>query len=148
LSLPHVKDWWDTYYEQHAKDESRIFGAGPTWAAFFDALKEQYYPVGRKIHNVFHVSCLKKSLRQHVVANEELPIVDEEGHLILIPEDILEVRDKLLRNKDIKEYLVKRKSFPREDATWESEHVLQQTSSRLLVGKQFLVGETVMFPSP
>jgi hypothetical protein len=58
------------------------------------------------------------------------------------------VRAKQLRNKDIKEYLVKWKNLPIEDATWESEQVIQQTGSRLLVGKQFPVGETVMFPSP
>jgi hypothetical protein len=73
-----------------------------------------------KIHNVFHVSCLKKTLGQHVVANEELPPVDE-GHLILIPEEILEVRAKQLRNRDIKEYFVKSNKLPIEDATWESE---------------------------
>jgi hypothetical protein len=48
---------------------------------------------------------------------------------------------------DIKEYLIKWKNFPIEDATWESEQVLQQTDSELLVGKQFPAGETVMFPS-
>jgi hypothetical protein len=87
-------------------------------------------------------------LAQHVVANDELPPVDEEGHLIFIPEDVLEVRAKKLRNRDIKEYLVKWKNLPIEDANWENEQVLQRTDTELLVGKQFLVGETVMFPSP
>jgi hypothetical protein len=32
-----------------------------------------------KIHNVFHVSCLKKELRQHVTSSTELPPLDEEG---------------------------------------------------------------------
>jgi hypothetical protein len=45
-SLPHVRDWWETYCEKHVEDESAIFGPGPTWETFVDALKEQYYPVG------------------------------------------------------------------------------------------------------
>jgi hypothetical protein len=94
-------------------------------------------PQGSKIHNVFHVSCLKRALGQHVVANEELPPVDEEGHLILIPEEVLEVREKQLRNRDIKEYLIKWKKFPIEDATWESEQVLQQTIQDCLWASNF-----------
>jgi hypothetical protein len=39
---------------------------------------------GCKIHNVFHVSCLKKEVGQHVVISTELPPLDEEGKLILI----------------------------------------------------------------
>jgi len=68
-------------------------------------------PSERKIHNVFHVSCLKRALGQHVVAIEDIPRVFEQGHLILIPEEVLEVRVKQLRNKDVKEYLVKWKNL-------------------------------------
>jgi hypothetical protein len=114
---------------------------------FEEVAYELELPQGSIIHNVFHVSCLKWALWQHVVATKELPIVDEEGHLILIPEEILEVRAKQLRNREIKEYLVKWKKLPIEDATWESEQVRQQTDSGLLVGKLFPLGETVMFPS-
>jgi hypothetical protein len=64
-------------------------------------------PPESKIHNVFHVSCLKRAIGQQIIANEGLPPVDEEGQLILIPEDVLEVREKRLRNRNIKEYLVK-----------------------------------------
>jgi hypothetical protein len=53
-------------------------------------------PQGRKIHKIFHVSCLKKALGQHVKPIEELPPMDEEGHLVLIPEEVLEVREKRL----------------------------------------------------
>jgi hypothetical protein len=94
-------------------------------------------PQGSKIHNVFHVSCLKRALVQHVVANKELPPVDEEGRLILILEEVLDVREKQLRNRDIKEYLIKWKILPIEDATWESEQVLQPIDSGLLVGSNF-----------
>jgi hypothetical protein len=45
-SLPHVRYWWETYYEKHVKDESTIFGPEPTWVDFVDSLKEKYYPVG------------------------------------------------------------------------------------------------------
>jgi hypothetical protein len=48
-------------------------------------------PQDIKIHNVFHVSCLKKSLGQHVRPIEALPPMDEEGQLVLIPEEVLEV---------------------------------------------------------
>jgi hypothetical protein len=53
-------------------------------------------PQGSKIHNVFHVLCLKNSLGQHVIPIEALPPMDEEGHLVLIPEQVLEVREKRL----------------------------------------------------
>ena len=36
-------------------------------------------PEGSKIHNVFHVSCLKEAVGQHVSISEELPPLDEEG---------------------------------------------------------------------
>jgi hypothetical protein len=104
-------------------------------------------PQGSKIHNVFHVSCLKRAIGKHILPIEELPPLDEEGQLILIPEEILEVREKRLRKRSIKEYLVKWENLPIEDATWESEQVLQETGSELLVGKQFLAGETVMSPT-
>jgi hypothetical protein len=44
--VPHVKDWWDTYSEQRAVEESAIFVVALTWDSFPDAIKEQYYPVG------------------------------------------------------------------------------------------------------
>jgi hypothetical protein len=45
-ALPHVIDWWETYYEKHEEDECANFGPGPTWEDFVDALKEKYYLVG------------------------------------------------------------------------------------------------------
>jgi hypothetical protein len=44
--LPHVKHWWETYWEKISTEESEIYGDDPTWDFFVDAVKEQYYPVG------------------------------------------------------------------------------------------------------
>jgi hypothetical protein len=44
-ALPHVKHWWETYWEKISTEESGIYGVDPTWDFFVDAVKEQYYPV-------------------------------------------------------------------------------------------------------
>lgn len=77
------------------------------------------------IHNVFYVSCLKMVLGQQVVAMEELPPLDEEGKLILIPKEVLCTREKKLRSRVIREYLIRWKGLLVEDAAWEGEQVLQ-----------------------
>ena len=59
---------------------------------------------GSKIHIVFHVSCLKKSLGQKIVTSEILPPLDDEAQLTLVPENILKTRERRLRRKTIKEY--------------------------------------------
>ena len=78
-------------------------------------------PEGSKIHNVFHISCLKKAVGQHVATSSELPPLDEEGQLVLVPEEIFQERERKLTSRVIREFLVKWKDLPIEDATWEGE---------------------------
>ena len=85
------------------------------------------------IHNVFHVSSLKKTLGQHIAPSTELPPLDDEGLLVLILVRILQVQERKLRNRVIREYLVKWKELPMEDSTWEGEQVLQHPSFQLRV---------------
>jgi hypothetical protein len=82
-------------------------------------------PEGSRIHNIFHVSCLKKALGQQVTTSTDLPPLDEEGQLVLTPEKIIDVRERRLRSRVIREYLVRWRDFPIEDATWEGEQILQ-----------------------
>ena len=45
-SSPHVKDWWETYYEKNDKGEPSLFSVVPNWNYFWDTIKEKYYPLG------------------------------------------------------------------------------------------------------
>jgi hypothetical protein len=70
---------------------------------------------------MFHVSCLEKAAGQFISKSEELPLLDEEGQLKLVPEEVLEFWEWQLRSKVIKESLIIWRGLPVEDATWESE---------------------------
>ena len=43
-------------------------------------------PQGSRIHNVFHVSCLKRAIGQHITPLEVLPPLGEEGQLVMVLE--------------------------------------------------------------
>lgn len=103
-------------------------------------------PEGCRIQNVFHVSCLKKAVGQCVTISRDLPPIDEEGKLILEPAEIIDVREKRLRTRTVKEFLIRWKNLPIEDATWEGEQILEHPSLQLLEGKQFLAREDCDVP--
>ena len=108
------------------KLEPRFYGPYKVLRKVGEVAYEVELPAASKIHNIFHVSSLKKVVGQQVTIQTELPELDEEGKLILEPEAILEIRTKKLRSRDITEYLIKWKKFPPEDATWEDEQFVQQ----------------------
>ena len=124
----------------------RFYGPYRVTRRIGEVAYELELPASSKIHNVFHVSCLKKALGQQVISSTDLPPLDEEGHLVLVPEEIIDVRERKLRNRVIKEYLVRWKDLPAEDATWDNEQILQHPSLQLLEDKQFREGRTVMSP--
>jgi hypothetical protein len=101
-------------------------------------------PEGSKIHNVFHVSFLKKAVGQQVTTSEELPPLDEEGQLELVSEEVLEHRERRLRSRVIRECLIRWRGLPVEDATWEGEQILQHPGLMLLEDKQSREGRTLM----
>jgi hypothetical protein len=78
-----------------------------------------------RIHNVFHISCLKKVLGQQQKAQTILPMLDEEGRIILDSETIIATWEKRIRSQVIKEYLIKWKNLLEKDNAWESENFRQ-----------------------
>ena len=38
--IPHVKNWWETYWEKSSTEESGIYGVEHTWNFFVDVIKE------------------------------------------------------------------------------------------------------------
>ena len=79
-----------------------------------------------RVHPIFHVSYLKKVISGKIPVQMILLELDEEGHIILDPEEITEIRTRLLQNQSIPEYLIKWKNLPMEDSTWEDEPFIQQ----------------------
>ena len=75
-----------------------------------------------------------------------LPPLDDEEKLVLVPEYIIDSRERHLYRRTIREYLVKWRDLLEEDATWEGEDILQHPTLRLFEGKQFQEGQTVMSP--
>ena len=104
-------------------------------------------PIGSKIHNAFHVSCLKNIIGHHISVSDTLPPLDDEGKLILIPNKILKTREIKLRRRTIKDYLVKWKDFHSEEAAWEDEQILWNPNLALLEDNQYWVGRISMSPS-
>jgi hypothetical protein len=70
---------------------------------FGEVAYELELPKGSRIHNSFHLSCLKKALGQLVTTSTDLPLLDEEGQLVLAPEHILDVQEQRPRNIVIRE---------------------------------------------
>lgn len=99
------------------KLKPRFYGPYKVLKRIGEVAYELELPEGRKIQNVFNVSCPKKIPSQHTIASFKLPPLDEEGKLVLVPEGIADWRERRLRNKVVREYLIKWKNLPLEDAT-------------------------------
>jgi hypothetical protein len=40
--VPHVKYWWESFYEKKEVEGSTLFAVAPTWGSFKDVIKEKY----------------------------------------------------------------------------------------------------------
>jgi hypothetical protein len=88
------------------------------------------------VHDVFHVSQLKKCLR---VPEEQLPVegleVQEDLTYIEKPAQILETADRVTRRKTIRMCKVRWSHHSEEEATWEREDDLMAKYPELFAGQ-------------
>ena len=66
----------------------------------------------------------RRQLDNKSLLQQSYPHLDEEGQLVQILEEILDVRERRLRSKVIREYLVKWRDLPMRDVTWEGDKIL------------------------
>jgi hypothetical protein len=126
------------------KLKPRFYGPYTIMRRVAEVAYELEVPEGSKINNMFHISCLKKEVGQFINTSEELPPLDEVGQLELVLEEVLEFQKQKLRSMVIRECSIRWRGLPVDDATWESEMVLQHPRLVLLEDKQFWEGRTVM----
>jgi hypothetical protein len=101
---------------------------------------------GNQGRSVYHVSCIKRAWGPQYTTPIELSPLDERGHMLLTPEEVLDIRERRLRSTVIREYHVRWRDWPAEDATWQSEHILQHPSLQLLEDKQSRGARIIMSP--
>jgi len=64
----------------------------------------------------------------------------------LIPEEVLDTREKRMRNRSIIEHLVKWKGIPLEDENWEGENTLEHPNLHFLRISNIWEGGLVISP--
>ena len=87
------------------------------------------------VHNVFHVSQLKKCLRapDEAVEIEELPLQPDLTY-VEHPVKILDEKERVTRNSVVKFYKVQWQNHSDDEATWEQESYLLKHYPHLLSG--------------
>jgi hypothetical protein len=68
----------------------------------------------------------------------KLPMLDEEGILILNPKGILEFRTKVLHLRSFNEYLIKLRNLPEYKETWENKDFISIHSSLSMLQEQII----------
>jgi hypothetical protein len=74
---------------------------------------------GCTLHDVFHVSQLKKHLGPYVLPNPEMPLIDEKVTIKVAPAALLD-RGMIPRNNEpVVQWLIHWENMPTSQATWE-----------------------------
>lgn len=76
-------------------------------------------PPNSRIHPIFHVSLLKKRVGSGTVLSPTLPQFDQQGEVIWMPKEILDVATVREKRHMVTKWLIHWNGLPKEDATWE-----------------------------
>jgi hypothetical protein len=113
-----------------------VKGKLPPWYVGPFLILERYIPVGYRlqlpetlsaVHNVFHVSQLKKCLR---IPNQTIDVVDVALEPDLTysehPVRVLDQKDMITRKRTLKFYKIQWNQHIEDEATWETQHFLEK----------------------
>lgn len=76
-------------------------------------------PEGCQLHNVFHVSKLKRHIGPQVISCPDLPLVDEKGYIKVAAAAILQRRMIPRNNEPVVQWLIHWINLPPSEASWE-----------------------------
>ena len=82
---------------------------------------------------MFHVSKLKRYISKDSNVIDGLISLQENESIDHGPDKILDRREKRLRNRILREFLVAWKGLPLTDATWESEALIRKHFPQLII---------------
>ena len=113
----------------------------PRYIGPFEIL-EIYGPVAYRIrfpsrllavHDVFHISQLKKCVKvpEEVIEQQDLEVEPDLSY-VEYPKKILVTKERSTRRAKVRMYKIQWNHHTEEEATWETEHYLQQNFSNFL----------------
>lgn len=102
-----------------AKLHSKYYGPYRILEKIGKAAYKLLLPDGCQLHNVFHVSQLKKHIGPQVIPSPNLPLVDSKGYIKVAPAKILQRRMIPRGNEPVVQWSIHWVNLPESEATWE-----------------------------
>eukprot|EP00253_Pinus_taeda_P012418 PITA_12418 len=121
-----------------AKDRQKVSRIGKGISRNFMPVAYQLaLPSHIRVHNVFHVSVLKKYIYdpKHIISWQDIQ-VEPEGKFLVEPVSILDRRRVVLRKRAIIQVKVQWQHFRPDEATWEDEQNMKEAYPELFMGEQ------------
>nr|KYP31933.1 hypothetical protein KK1_047512 [Cajanus cajan] len=104
---------------RHQKLGLRYFGPFPIVERVGKVAYRLFLPPSARIHDVFHVSILKKCIGEPNQQYFPLPLTIAEDESLPIPVQVLDFHRILQQGNWVAQVLVQWSNFPTQDSTWE-----------------------------